>query len=278
MSDYRFVSLSYPGDYWAEHGPEIIETANEVHGDAWSFRESRHLLATGLRTRSLDATGGSIRQTWISGLAIAVFLVLLVGASLSLLELLGFEEFAVVAEPPLAKIGAIVAVIAMSHSTRWPSMAFALATFGAASTLSEPRLDNVIFFLVIAVAVGLVAFAGTGRRVISPTALAVLLAVIVASARWGFFLGSGPFLLSLVVTGIALVWLDPRFAAAVSIYCLFVAISMIALTADLANETDAPLNGWLGIPIPFIVAGIASIVAISLATGVSMSVRRMARC
>lgn len=90
MSRYSIVTQTYPADYWREYGEEIVGTANEMHDDRWSFRESRRLLATGLQTRSLDATGGSVRQVWISGLTMALLLIVLEIASGTLLGLVRF--------------------------------------------------------------------------------------------------------------------------------------------------------------------------------------------
>jgi len=56
MSSYRITRRAYPTEYWDAHGEEIIDTANEIHDDKWSFRESRQLISNGLRTRSFEAS------------------------------------------------------------------------------------------------------------------------------------------------------------------------------------------------------------------------------
>ena len=127
MSNYRVVARAYPTDYWREHGEEIIDTANELHNDEWSFRESRQLLASGLRTRSLEATGGSVKQVWISGLTIALFFIVLQFATAQVVSVLGGVDYTTPGQPVWAEVGALVALFAFSISTRWPSMALVAA-------------------------------------------------------------------------------------------------------------------------------------------------------
>lgn len=276
MSDYRFVTLSYPRGYWTEHGREIIETANEVHDGTWSFRESRHLLTTGLRTRSLAATGGTMRGTWISGLTIALFFTTLVGASLALLDLLTFTDIDL-AEPYLPGLGALAALISMTFSTRWRTMAAVMASASFVVFSPTAGLTDAIFVVIIALGASLVAFAGNGRRVMSPATLSILLLVIVASDRWGWYVDSLLFLLPLLVVAVVLVFLDPRFAAALSLYCANISAGMIAITFNSNDGHMTEIASWYGLPTTVSIAIIAAVMGGTLAIGVTYSSRRLAR-
>lgn len=58
---YRLVIRALPSDYRSEHGDELIDTALDLRDGRWSMRESALLLTHGMRTRAVEATGGSPR-------------------------------------------------------------------------------------------------------------------------------------------------------------------------------------------------------------------------
>jgi len=130
MSRYRIVTQTYPADYWREHGEEIVGTANEMNDDRWSFRESRRLLVAGLQTQGLRATGGSVRQVWISGLTMALLLVVLELASGTLLGLIRFGSTGDVIF--LAVILGIFGYRSAANSERWMTSPPALIALIAA--------------------------------------------------------------------------------------------------------------------------------------------------
>ena len=81
-SGYVVVMRAYPKVYRAEHGDELIDTANELT-DGWSFRHSRSLLVEGLRTRARMATGREPRAAWASAIAFVL--------GVSFISSLGFQ-------------------------------------------------------------------------------------------------------------------------------------------------------------------------------------------
>jgi hypothetical protein len=79
---YRALLRTYPPQYRAEHGEEILATLEEAtpRDRSWPvWREARALLVGGLRLRALTAGGGSSRGMVFDGLHIGV--TLLVGAN-----------------------------------------------------------------------------------------------------------------------------------------------------------------------------------------------------
>lgn len=275
MSNYRIVSQAYPTNYWTAHGDEIITTANELHNDKWSFRESRQLLSNGLRARSFEATAGELKNVWAQGAAIWLFALLLqfVIAAISVrLDLL----------PGLVMEGSVwgpfvagLALIAMSISTRWPVLAL------IASALALPTIEgitrgpfDIAFIAVLIVAVGLLAKFGGGRRVVSPLGLLAIVAVSLALAVFAIF-GPGLFMIAGLILGPAIVRLDARLSAATTLMVLYSALAMLAGFFTPADATPT----LIGPDIRFeLVAGMVfALIAVALAALTNHSTRRSAQ-
>lgn len=78
MSKYPLVMRAYPADYRKVHGDEIAATAAELGGGRWSLRQSRSLMANGLRTRCRLATGASAKNAWGQSILTAIGLTVMV--------------------------------------------------------------------------------------------------------------------------------------------------------------------------------------------------------
>ena len=271
MSHYRLVSRAYPADYWEAHGAEIVATANELHDDHWSFRESRQLLANGLRTRSLEATGGSVRQVWISGLTIAVFLIVIQFATAVVLDFIGVDEFGPLVEPGWTRIGALASLAAMSISTRWPTMLVVAIVLG--STDSSSSQDWLFTVLIVGIC-GTIAFAGRGRRVMSPIAMLVLLGVLVGSSHLFFVFGPGLLIPAILIVSVVLVRFDGRLAAATSIYAGITAISMLVFALD-RGLMGAARSNTFGITTELFISAVSAAVAVSLGFAVTRYTRQL---
>jgi hypothetical protein len=138
MSNYRFVTRAFPDDYWARHGEEILETANEIHDDEWSARESRDLLTNGLRTRSLGATQGTASELWTQSAALFVFITLLGGVSAAMASRLGLGNARLLGfSLPLELIG-IASLLALTRSTA----SAAIFGLGNAAAFSVPLFNG----------------------------------------------------------------------------------------------------------------------------------------
>ena len=268
MSSYRIVSRAYPIDYWREHGEEIIDTAKELHDDQWSFRESRQLLTNGLRTRSLEATGGSVKQVWISGLTIAVFLIVLQFATAQVVSWLGDVDYTTPGQPAWAEAGALLALFAFSISTRWPAMALVTVVLIGGGTDVDSALLAWLFAAVIITACGLIARFGNGRRLISPIALVALFGALILTTRLFFIFGPGLLVPAMLIASVLLVRFDARLAAAISIYSTFIATSMFAFAIDARGQ---------GIPVELIIAAASAAVAIALGATATHCTRSLIR-
>lgn len=272
MSSYRIASRAYPTEYWAEHGGEIVATANELNNDKWSFRESRQLLSNGLRTRSYEATGGELRQVWVQGLAIFLLMTMLqtvtswAGAYAS-----GVNELAYTMSDwtfvPLA-----IATLLMAYSTRWPVMLL-ITTSILVGGATDSGGTIWLGVAVVVLTTFPIALFGDGRRVISPGVLLVAFVVLTAStATWLF--GPGLLTPALLIGGLALARFDARLLAAATWYGLFVAVLM-GVSAIVSNET-LTIVSVLGLPVELVIATGALVVAGIFATIVVTSTRRLA--
>lgn len=276
MSNYRIVTRSYPTGYWAEHGQEIIATANEIHDGAWSFRESRQLLSNGLRTRSLEATGGELRNVWVEGLKIWLFALLLqfVIAALSVWFSLNPDIVAVMEVSPLGPVIAAAALVGMSVSTRWPVLTLAAMALlvPAIEGTQNPRSIDVVITVFVLFAVGFIARFGSGRRVVSPAALAALLVASLLITRVWIF-GPGLLLIGGLLIGLLVVRLDARLVAATAVMVAFAASGMFArLTSVDPTDTFGP-----GIPFDLLIGGVFALVTFALALLANHSTRQSAQ-
>ena len=267
MSNYRIVTRAYPTNYWREHGEEIIGTANELHDNEWSFRESRQLLANGLRTRSLEATGGSVKQVWISGLTIAVFLIVLQFATAQVASWFGGVDYTTPGQPAWAEVGALLALFAFTISTRWPVMALVAVVLISGGTDAEPAGLAWLAAGIMIAACGVIARFGNGRRLISPIPLTALFGGLLLTTRLFFVFGPGLLVPAMLIASVLLVRFDARLAAAISIYAIFTAVSMLVFAIDARGQ---------GVPVELVIAGVSAVVAASLAVATNRCTRQLA--
>lgn len=228
MSPYRVVMLAYPRSYRRAHGPEIVDTANELADGRWSALQSGALLVEGLRTRARLSTGGAARQAWASGLAFALALSHVV--SLALVVMISFDDsVSVVGSRPWRDVLVVGLPLAgLTVTTRWPA-----ALLVAAPTViflvapqdggawSLPWSVVVVSQIPPVLIACMIAALGDGRRALSPTRAIGLLALIVGAglvlSPVAAYDATGWFLvLALPVIGLALVAVDPRPLAAAS--------------------------------------------------------------
>ncbi len=272
MSNYRIASLAYPREYWAEHGDEIIATANELNNDSWSFRESRQLVSNGLRTRSFEATGGDLRQVWVQGLAIFLFISLLQGVSGWVGSLIGIKHVEV-AGPVWVFVGFAVSLVALSISTRWPVMLL-IAMTAIATAIGDSDTPLAMSIIIVAVISIPIAIYGNGRPVMSPRALAAAFVVVTASTSFWFF---GPSFLTpvLLLVGLLVVRFDQRLLAAAATNAAFVVFVMV--TAMMFSEPGMSFETVNGFPVELFVAAGAVCAAAVMAAIVTFSTRRSTR-
>ncbi len=235
-STYSLVMRAYPTSYRAEHGEELVFTANEL-SDGWSFRQSRSLLVEGLRTRTRLATNGSPKEAWASGVAFALGFGFLMNVTELLLILVGFgsiDGFLIEDLPPTWLVLAFaLAPIAMMISTRWPTalivvavitalQVYSFATVSPSRALISSSLPTAIYYIsqlfgwaVMAALLIWLAARTDGPRAFSPRSGALLTAAAVGLA----WLVDSPFapglvlpllVFSLLVLGLALITIDPR--------------------------------------------------------------------
>jgi len=261
MSNYRLSRRAYPTEYWAAHGEEIIATANELHDDKWSFRESRQLMSNGLRTRSFEATGGDLRQVWVHGLAISLVLFVMNFVLLSLASWLSVIDLGI-GSPTLAtgiSFGlAIATLIGMTRSTRWPVLALAGFT-AVVSTLAlrDTLISDIAFVAFTFLVIGLIARFGKGERAMSPVAM------LASTTLW--IVAPGLLLIPLFVFGLLIVRLDARIMAVATV-TLFLG-GLVTVTSPSPDATISDIS-----------YGIALLaVAAVLATLVTKSTRSAAR-
>ena len=186
MSNYRVVRQAYPTEYWEEYGDEVLDTANEMHDEQWSFRESRHLLAHGLRTRSLTATGGSIEQMLVQGLVLWLAFGSLTGLSFTVAKTLGlYDTYGASNQLTVAELGGSLASLALlflltRSSGKWVMLAHSALPLWSLLFGDWQIGNRWIFVAPTLVAALVVAIRGDGRPVVhAKAAFAVLIAGIV---------------------------------------------------------------------------------------------------
>lgn len=212
MSNYRLVSRAFPAVYWTAHGDEIIDTANELHDGNWSARESRSLLAHGLRTRSLAATSGSTTQIWVQCAALVMFVTLLGWVATSAAHLLGDNTPPASREFILENVVGLLVLVLLTRSTRWTSLCALAAVFVLILSTAAwlPGETPFIALLAIPLLLG-VWIARTGRnRPVMPARLAIVLGILHVAALSidVYLLGLMP--LILIPVGLLTVRLEPR--------------------------------------------------------------------
>ncbi len=272
MSSYRIASLAYPRQYWADHGDEIIATANELNDDKWSFREARQLASNGLRTRSFEATGGELRQVWIQGLAIFLLAALVPMTGTWLGFIIGFHDanFA----GPTWTLALLTATSAgMAFSTRWTVMAPVGVAIAAGLALDESSLVGGL--VAGAVLTAPIALLGNGRRIVSPKTLLALTVMSVAISA--FDGGTAAFISpnAIGLVGLLLVRFDPRILAAGTWHALTVAAMSGWFLAFPPDDTFFPEPR--GLPVMAKVLVVALPVTFIFATIVVRTARTTAR-
>ncbi len=266
MSAYRIVRRAYPTNYWSDHGSEIIETANELNGDSWSFRESRELLSNGLRTRGLEATDRDIRQVWIQGLTIFVFTVLIQMVSALLASELGLLPNLQLTYPRWGTPLVALALVAMTISTRWPVMLAVAAVVGAPGLTNTWAVPHGLLLIGLFLATAIAATQGTGRRVLSPWILLAAITVSLGTIKF-FFFGPGLAVPVLLILGLATVRLDARLAAVASIHAFFYSATVFSTvgTSDFTGST---------VPFGLIIGTVWLLVAVGIGLLTNRSTRR----
>lgn len=256
---YSIVMRAYPKAYRAEHGDELVTTANELE-DGWSFRQSWSLLAEGLRTRTRLAAGGSPKEVWASGVAFGIGALQLFWFTFVLLTNFNIDVDGTEFLPPRSMTQLVVVAIplvAMTISTRWPtavvSIPAIIAAFVVASRSSDQYMLTGGLVQVVALSTLLVWLASrtSGPRAFSPIVAIATIGVLVAgSTVFGTFLFVSPaiFALALLVFGLALATVDPRHLIVVSTILLFL---VIAWTAELLNgrSPDDAILPLIGTPL-----------------------------
>jgi len=255
---YRLTMLAYPTSYRIDHGDELVETANELSDDRWSFRQARSLVAGGLRTRARLAASGTTTALWTDGVGLALVLWLILRSVPSLAFALGATDNIGAWRPSLPTTIAIAVLPAfvLTLTTRWPAAVAVTASglIAAASQFLDGPIDPIghqltVLTLLQAVSVtGLawwLAIAGDGKRAIAPITAGVVLTALVGSA----YLAGSPdavaahavILLGLPAAGVALAAFDPRpVIAATTVWFILLLTLMptrLILVSELNGET-----------------------------------------
>ncbi len=256
MTDrYRLTMLAYPKEYRAEHGGELVETANELADDRWSSRQAASLLAGGLRTRARLAAADTSTGLWTDGVGLALVLWLVLRSVPSLTFALGATGDIGAWRPSLPTTIAIAVFPAfvLTLTTRWPA-ALAVTASGliaATSQFLEGPIDPIghqmvaLTLLQAASVTGLawwLAIVGDGRRAIAPRTAGLALVALVGSA----YLSGSPdavvahavILLGLPVAGVALAALDPRPVIAATTVWFILLLTLVPTRLILIPELD----------------------------------------
>lgn len=273
MSSYWIARRAYPTDYWAAHGDEIVDTANELH-NTWSFRESRQLVSNGLRTRSFEATGGDVQQVWVQGLTIFLLAVTipmigsLVGFTIGLHDV----NFA---GPDWSLIPVAIGAFAMTFSTRWPVMFPMTAAMATSAILDESSLAIAVPISLFVASI--ISFLGNGRPVFSPKTFVVL--VLATTLTSPFDVGGSLAPILLLVVGLAIARFDARVLAAFAILStsiLAMAIGFVLFPDTTTTFVDVN-SGGRPISIEVLMVGVPLVLACLTGTIVMVTTRRSAR-
>lgn len=229
MSSYRLSMLAYPGPYRRAHGPEIVDTANELADGRWSARQSGALVAEGLRTRARLSTGGSAAQAWASGIALALALTHLASFAIVVILYYGRSDVTLVEPSPWRDLLITgIPLAALTVTTRWPMVVLIAAPLGPLlfghpddGSWSVPWPLILVTQVPVVVLACVVSVVGDGRRALAPVRAIGLLGALLASG-WLLSLEAAVAttvwveLVALSLAGIAVVRLDPRPLAAAS--------------------------------------------------------------
>jgi hypothetical protein len=178
-SMYRRLLLTYPGEYRREHEEEILATlvdAAEPGRRRPSLRETRDLLAGGLRTRALLAAREGGRALWADGLRLGVALLLAMRISDYTMWIHGIPSIDGTSVPlPLstwiAPVVLTLALVAVLRGGARSSLVL-LVLGGLASTSSSIQPHSLADFL------------SPAASVLSPSSLLMTLAAALLAAQW----------------------------------------------------------------------------------------------
>jgi len=225
---YQRLLVTYPTDYRAVHGDEILSTLLEAAAPTQRFpswRESTSLLLGGLRMRARQAAKESPRRLWTDGLHLGVLLVVMVNLGGAMEMLL----------PPWT---ALLAVGALAVLRGWGRTALA-ATAIAALAVARPLLPPIGLpwwlpgygdwaavgrYVWPAVVLAVLAWPGVGRLrprswwwLLLPAAQAAL---PLGEPPWSLIEAGAEVGLLLSVLVVAVGALDPRPAIAAAVYLI----------------------------------------------------------
>ena len=251
MSDYRFALRAYPSTYRQDHGAEVVDIANELAGNRWSFRQSRSLLAGGLRARARESTNGSRRSVWASGVRVGLLVWFVMGAATQLAHAVGLSSTPTYDLSPFLIMLPLVPIAVMTISTRWWVAVLITAVRGWAlftyfTDPDAPRVFVAARVLPFVAVVGLawwLALATDGRRAASPVVAGALM--VIATALFGVFGIEGASIsfavvapAVLVLGGLVVSRVDPRLTTSGTVFAALIVTSILPI-ALLNDDT-----GW----------------------------------
>jgi len=208
MSSYRLVTRAFPATYWTAHGDEILDTANELHDGNWSARESRSLLAHGLRTRSLAATGGSLHQLWAQCTVLVLTISTLAWTTTAVADQFGLVPTDLEGTRSSTAILGIVLLALLSRSSRWIA---ALPIVWLVSLVAATNTSSLSWIRLAALAAlcAWAAWKSEGRRLLSARTMLLLAAVHTAALLVDVYL-FGFLPIVLLAVGLFSFHLEPR--------------------------------------------------------------------
>jgi hypothetical protein len=291
-SMYRRLLLTYPREYRREHEEEILATLVDASepGRRWpSLRETRDLLAGGLRTRALLAAREGGRALWADGLRLGVALLLAVRIADYTMWIHGIPTIDGNSVPlPLstwiAPVVLTLALVAVLRGGARSSLALLLLG-GLASTSLSIQPHTLVDFvsptapllspssLLMTLAAALLAAQWSTQRTRRPWPLSIAAALVAGPAlsRWalGWLPISGPYLTiesvavlvmpCALLVAVALIARDPRPSIGAAVY---------AAAGLLPTGFLVVANGWLDrgwelvVPSALLMVGVISTAAI----------------
>lgn len=223
----RVAMRTYPKSYRVDHGDEMVDTALDLGGGHARWREVCGLVAGGVRTRSLQATSGSRRATWLSGVRIALYLSLAsIVAEVVVVALVGpradlsSDQLSVMFVSTAVLFGSV----GLSLLLRRARLTAAVATVAGVVAWfwgpPMPRLDFIVITSAYLAMIWLVALAAPARPLI-PQMLGWVVAVSGAAFVIGnFFVAQDLLALAVTVAALIAARFDPRLLAGMATYWL----------------------------------------------------------
>lgn len=228
-SRYSLVMRSYPKDYRAEHGDELVDTANELT-EGWSHRQSRALLLAGLRTRARLATNGSARSAVASGVAMALGVTIASSVGFSVVWVTETGQYSQELELAKAAMGALV-LLALTIRSRWPTALLATVWLVVGYVLAIRSEEAFVGLPLVPVAL-IMAFMWLASRTDGPRAFSPVIGLLLVGLQALLLAIVSPYfywvvsvvpLLLLLLFGVANSLIDPRSLVAGALL-LFIAI------------------------------------------------------